>query len=280
MPDAPTLPAAPLFGRFLEIALPTEDIAASVQFYEQLGFRQLLTGDAWPHRYGVLSDGRIHLGLHEAAADLSLTSIAPSFVLPGVARSLGALRAAGIEPEEVHLGDESLHHLQLRDPGGNPVRLQEARTFSPAPVAVPPEEAPAPAGASTGAPARSLCGYFMHLSLPQGDFTAARSFWERAGWVALPEEDSPYPHLPLTADQLNLAFHARGGMAYPFLAFECLNVPATLERLAALGIAPVSRPPRSLSVSGAALLEAPEGTLLWLLPAVQNTQRETALASA
>ncbi len=279
MPIAsPPPPAAPLFGRFLELALPTQDIVASVQFYERLGFRQLLTGDAWPHRYGVLSDGRVHLGLHEtgAAAALSFGSVAPSFVLPGLARSVAALRAAGIEPEAVHFGDESLHHLQLRDPGDNPVRLQEARTFSP-------DAGERPAGAPqepVEAPAQSLCGYFMHLSLPQTDFAAARGFWERAGWVALPEEDSPYPHLPLTADQLDLAFHARGGIAAPFLAFECADVPAALERLSALDIAPLARPARAMLVAGAALLCAPEGTLLWLLPAVQNTQRETAMAGA
>src|SRR5579875_2139452 len=60
-------PTAPL-GQFLELALPTHDIAASVQFYERLGFSQRLTGDAWPHPYGVLGDGRIHLGLHQPAA--------------------------------------------------------------------------------------------------------------------------------------------------------------------------------------------------------------------
>jgi catechol 2,3-dioxygenase-like lactoylglutathione lyase family enzyme len=292
MPIAPPPPPpAPLFGRFLELALPTQDIAASVQFYEQLGFHQLLTGDAWPHRYGVLSDGRVYLGLHEAPASaephspaagrhatapephstalgLPFTSAAPSFVLPGLARSLTALQAAGIEPEAVHFGEESLHHLQLRDPGGNPVRLQEARTFSPDP------------DEGLAAQPQSLCGYFMHLSLPHTDFTAARGFWERAGWVALPEEDSPYPHLPLTADQLDLAFHARGGMAAPLLAFECPDVPGALERLAARHIAALPRPARGMSVAGAALLAAPEGTLLWLLPAVQNTQRETAMAGA
>ena len=266
MPAAPPPPAAPLLGRFLELALPTQNIAASVQFYERLGFRQVVTGDAWPHRYGVLSDGRIYLGLHElAAASPSFDSIAPSFVLPGLARALPALRSAGIEPEETHFGEESLHHLQLRDPGGNPVRLQEARTFSPDPA---------------GTQAHSVCGYFMHLSLPQSDFMAARSFWERAGWVALPEEDSPYPHLPLTADPLDLAFHAHGGIASAFLAFECPDVPAALERLAAVDIAPLKRPARGLSVPGAGLLQAPEGTLLWLLPAVQNIQRETAMAGA
>jgi len=57
-------------------------------------------------------------------------------------------------------------------------------------------------------------------------------------------------------------------------------VPAALSRLARLDIAPLKRPARGLSVAGAALLEAPEGTLLWLLPAVQNIQRETAMATA
>jgi catechol 2,3-dioxygenase-like lactoylglutathione lyase family enzyme len=266
--------AAPLFGRFLELALPTPDIGASVQFYERLGFHQRLTGDAWPHRYGVLSDGRIHLGLHEvataaapgaAAALAQSDGAAPTFVLPGLARCLPALRAADMEPEAVHLGDESLHHLQLRDPGGNPVRLQEARTFSPA---------PAEKGAQT------LCGYFLHLSLPEDDFKAACGFWERGGWVALPEEDSPYPHLPLTADQLDLALHARRGLPAPFLAFECQDVPAALARLAQLEIAPLPRAPRGLGVTGGALLAAPEGTLLCLVPAVQDTLRASAQLSA
>ena len=54
-----------MFGRFLELSLTTADIAASVQFYERLGFSQLTTGDTWTHPYGVLSDGRICLGLHQ-----------------------------------------------------------------------------------------------------------------------------------------------------------------------------------------------------------------------
>ena len=265
-----------LFGRFLELGLPTHDIAASVQFYERLGFRQLLTGDAWPHRYGVLGDGRIHLALHEQPAQPGPRGagqgaavpdcLAPIFVLPGLAGALAALRAAGVEPQTLHFGDESLHHLQLLDPGGNVVRLQEARTFSPAP--------------SESGVHGSLCGYFLHLSLPQSDFAPARAFWERAGWVALPEEETPYPHLPLTADQLDLAFHARGGFDAPFLAFECHDVPGALARLGELGILPRAQAARGLSVRGSALLAAPEGTLLWLLPAVQDTERESAQTSA
>ena len=83
-----------MFGRFLELGIATPDIAASVQFYERLGFTQLLTGDAWPHRYGVLSDGRISLGLHER--DMPSPSLC--FVLPDLARARTRLAMAHIEP--------------------------------------------------------------------------------------------------------------------------------------------------------------------------------------
>src|SRR6185437_9836647 len=148
-------PAAPL-GQFLELAIPTHDIAASVQFYERLGFTQRLTGDAWPHPYGVLGDGRIHLGLHQLPAAARaregsydaaalLEGPSPCFVQPGLVRQAERLRQAGLVPEHLQLGEESLHHLWLRDPGGHALLMQEARSFSPAPT-----DAAAPADADAG----------------------------------------------------------------------------------------------------------------------------------
>ena len=40
------------------------------------------------------------------------------------------------------------------------------------------------------------------------DFAAARLFWEALGFVAAEESQDPYPHLVLTSDYLDLAFHA------------------------------------------------------------------------
>ena len=54
-----------LLGQFHELSLTTRDIRASVEFYEALGFSHCATGDTWPHPYGVLTDGRLFLGLHE-----------------------------------------------------------------------------------------------------------------------------------------------------------------------------------------------------------------------
>ena len=84
-----------MFGRFLELAIATADIAASVQFYERLGFAQVPTDDAWSHRYGVLTDGRIHIGLHER----EMPSPSICFVLPELAQARARLTAARFEQE-------------------------------------------------------------------------------------------------------------------------------------------------------------------------------------
>jgi hypothetical protein len=236
-----------MFGRFLEIGLATAQITASVPFYERLGFSQLVTTDAWPHRYGVINDARLYLGLHER----KMPSPAITFVLPEVARSLPALLAAGIEPESTEFGEAGLHHAWLRDPGGQAVLLLEARTFSPA---------------AAGNAGPSLCGYFSHLSLPQRDFERAREFWERAGFVSLAEQDEPFPHLPLTSDHLELAFHQRRTFDAPMLVFECEDVSATRERLRALEFELSDDLPRGLDPSHYALLESPEGAAILLGP--------------
>ena len=235
-----------MFGRFLELAIATTDIAASVQFYERLGFAQVPTNDAWSHRYGVLSDGRLHLGLHERA----MPSPALTFVLPQLARSQLRLRTAGFDLQQLALGDDSLHQMQLRDPGGSAVTLLEARTYSPA---------------APGADLQSLCGYFSHLSLPQPDWQAAREFWERAGFVALGEEQLPYPHLPLTSDYLDLAFHAPRLFDAPLLVFECADISAHIARLRERGIGLQTQLPRGLDHARSALVSAPEGTALLLV---------------
>lgn len=237
-----------MFGRFLELAIATADIAASVQFYERLGFAQVPTSDAWSHRYGVLTDGRIHIGLHERP----MPSPSLCFVLPQLAQARARLTAAHFEPEFMRLGDDELHQLRLRDPSGLAIQLLEARTYSPA---APP------------ANGESACGYFSALSIPERDFASARDFWERAGFVALEEVDDPYAHIPLTSDRLDLSFHTPRLIDAPLLVFECGQWAQQRSRLDAIGIDLSPELPRGQDPGRSGLIEAPEGTLLWMIGA-------------
>jgi len=238
-----------MFGRFLEISVSSTDIAASVQFYERLGFTQLTANDTWTHPYGVLTDGRLCIGVHQR--DASAPSPLLSFIQPDLAVHAHQLQARGFEPEHAQLGEGAFHQLQLRDPAGQAIALLEARTFSPA----------------LRRQTESHCGWFSAYSMPaQGD-DAVRDFWERAGFVALELQEQPLPTLPLVSDHLSLGLHAARTLAEPLLLFVDPEMTGKLARLEAAGIEPSAKLPRGLDPRDNALIETPEGTLLLLLTA-------------
>ena len=236
-----------MFGRFLELSLTTADIAASVQFYERLGFSQLTTGDTWTHPYGVLSDGRLCLGLHQRRGPSRMLS----FVRPELARHVHELHAAGFEPHYTRFGDSDFHELQLHDPAGQSIALLEARTFSP----------------PRHDHAASHCGWFSSISMPTLDTEAVQAFWEHAGFIALEVPDDPLAQIALTSDTLTLSLHRPRAIEDPVLVFTDPLMPARLESLAALGLIGSTDLPAGLDRRANALLEAPEGTLLLLLEA-------------
>jgi catechol 2,3-dioxygenase-like lactoylglutathione lyase family enzyme len=233
-------------GRFHEISLAVTDIRESVEFYERLGFSHAATTDARSHPYGVLTDGRLFLGLHQQR----FASPAITFVRPEIARHIPELEARGIELEWRRTGDEVFNEIAFRDPCGQSVWVLEARTYSP--VTRRPEQT-------------SLCGYFSELSLPCTDFAAAQAFWESFGFVATVESDEPYPHLPLTSDHFDIAFHRPRTFEQPVLVFRDAGGRERIERLRALGATFSTALPRGLDPQENALIEAPEGTLLLLL---------------
>jgi catechol 2,3-dioxygenase-like lactoylglutathione lyase family enzyme len=232
-----------VLGHFHEISVATTDIRASVEFYEQLGFCQATTTDTWSHPYGVLTDGRVFLGLHQRR----FASPAVTFVHPGVAQLVDELAGRGVTLTTCRVEPEVFNEIGFRDPFGQPISVLEARTYSPA------------------AGKMSLCGYFDELSLPVANFDTAKEFWEPLGFVATDEEDVPYVHLPLTSDHLNISFHRPRTLDRPMLVFSAPDMPARLARLRELGVTFSDELPRGLDTSENAVIEAPEGTPLLLL---------------
>jgi len=235
-----------LFGHFHEVSLETGDIRASVEFYERLGFSQATTTDTWSHPYGVLTDGRVFLGLHQRR----FPSPTMTFVHPGVAELVPGLEARNITLTRCEIGPDVFNQVGFRDPFGQAITVLEARTFSP--VTRRPSE-------------MSLCGYFEELSLPVANFENAKVFWESLGFVATDETDLPYVHLPLTSDYINIAFHRPRTLDRPMLVFSDAEMPARIARLRELDIAFSDELPRGLDANENVLFEAPEGTPILLL---------------
>jgi len=238
----------PLAGAFHEFSVAVDEVRSAVEFYERLGFTQATTTDTFTHPYGVLTDARLFIGLHQRAGP----SPTLTFVRPGIAASLAAFAAAGIHLSRCRTGEEIFNEIAFSDPFGHEVAVLEARTYSPV---------------ARDATELSLCGDFAEVSLPARDFPVAQAFWEPLGFVAAEEAQVPYPHLTLTSDHLDLAFHAPELCARPMLVFRAADMGARLERLRTLGFAPAPAPPQVRAGAGSALLEAPGGTPLLLLEA-------------
>jgi catechol 2,3-dioxygenase-like lactoylglutathione lyase family enzyme len=235
-----------LLGRFLEFSLSTPDIQASLGFYCKLGFTEAPVGETWPHPYAVVTDGRIHLGLHGGG----VTEPALTFVKPELLKSLGNLEARRIEFEQRRLGDDAFNELAWRDPDGQLLRLIEARTFSPS---------------KRPSTQTSLCGYFVEIALPSADVDAGKSYWEDLGFVGMDEFDDRLPHVACTSDFIDIGLYEAGLLRRAALRFETENLAATLIAMREAGVVPTQD--AVLKGPHAALLIAPEGTPILIITA-------------
>ena len=239
-----------MLGKFHEISVETPDIAASVAFYERLGFTQAGTTDTWPHPYGVMTDGRLFLGLHQ----FKFPSPTLTYVHPDVAAYAHVIEKLGIELAWKRVGDDSFNELGFFDPSGQAVRLQEAPTHF---------------AADRERGETSLCGDFAEFSLPWAEFEPMRQFWEPLGFVALDESETPYVRMSMTSDYIDLAVHRPRTLDAPMLVFAAADMGERIERLRGMGQELSGDLPRGLDPRHSALLEAPEGTALLLVNAIE-----------
>jgi hypothetical protein len=238
-----------VLAHFLEIGIATRDVAAALGFYESLGFVQAPVGEAWPHVYAVVTDGRLCLGLHDQDFDEPRLT----FVTPELRTRLGELHESGVALEHTQLDELSLNEATFRDPAGNAVRLLEARTFSP-PALEPGHE--------------SVLGYFEEYLVASDDPAEAGRFWERLGFVAFEEAGSGTGRIVASSRHLNLAFEDVA-LDAPLLCFATGDLSVRVESLRDKGFAFARRMPRALEARGraSALLLVPAGPQLLLMQA-------------
>jgi len=234
-----------VLGRFLEYSVATPDIRASLDFYGKLGFSQAEVGEAYPYPYAVVTDGRIHLGLHQHP----LPGASLTFVRPDLLRHLAALEQLGVDFEFRRLGNDVFNELGWLDPSGHLIHLVEARTFSPT---------------KRLATDTSACGYFVEIALPTPAIEASKAFWEKLGFVGMDELTATLPHISCTSDSIDIGLYEPAHFLAPTLLFDAGDVAGALARLADAGIEPAGKLPGPLRQRPAALLAAPEGTLILL----------------
>ena len=188
-------------GRFHEISVSTPDLAASLRFYELMGFARGSVGDAWPHPYALVTLGELTIGLHEYKFP------SPSFtsVHADLAGALQAYREAGAEIAFAKTGPGCFNEFGLRDPAGHMITLLERTTHS--------DDVWDPARTS------ATLGEFVAFSLPSAAPDISSGFWQTLG--ARPATGRPcWPATWLRAGGLTIAIHEETHFSEPALVFH------------------------------------------------------------
>ncbi len=188
-------------GHFLEFSTRTPDILKSLHFYKTLGFIELEIGDVWTHKYAVVSDGELNIGLHDRDFDAP----ALTFVQPDLAKHARSMADHGFDFSYMQLGEDSFNELGFADRDGHMVAMVEARTFH----------------ASEEVEYDSLCGSWFELTLPVRDALRAAQFWAPIAPKLLEMREEPTTHMRFDADGASLGLSESIALKSPSLCFKC-----------------------------------------------------------
>jgi len=188
-------------GQYLEFSVRTPDILSSLGFYRDLGFSELQIGDVWPHKYAVVTDGKLCIGLHDREFD------APSitYVQQNLAKRARTMTDHGFEFSYLQLDEDAFNELGLADRDGHHISMLEARTFM-------------VADENTN---DSVCGSWFELSLPARDVLHSALFWATVAPVVLRVREEPTTHMRFDAGGLPLGLSESIALTAPSLCFRC-----------------------------------------------------------
>lgn len=227
-------------GKFLELSVRTPDILASLGYYKELGFTELEIGEVWSHKYAVLSDGVLCIGLH----DREFESPAISFVQQDLARHVPAMTDHGFEFGYMQLDEDAFNELRLADRDGHQIMMLEARTFS----------------GGDEFDSDCACGTWLELSLPVKDAVHAARFWASVAPNLLRVREEPTTHMRFDAGGAPVGLSESIALTSPSLCFRCHDKDKLFALIEKHGWPHEKFP----GYEGAFVaLKAPEGTVLF-----------------
>lgn len=227
-------------GRFLEFSVRAPEILESLNFYKTLGFVELEIGDMWSHKYAVVSDGELNIGLHDRDFDAP----AITFVQQDLAKHARSMADHGFDFSFMQLGEDAFNEIRFPDRDGHNIGMLEARTFH----------------ASEDAENDSACGSWFEMTLPVRDALRAAQFWAPIAPTLLEMREEPTTHMRFEADGVPLGLSESIALEGPSLCFKCPDRHGLMALLEQRGMDFEKFP----GFEGAFVaIRAPEGTTLY-----------------
>jgi catechol 2,3-dioxygenase-like lactoylglutathione lyase family enzyme len=237
-------------GYAFEIVVTVPDLRQSLQFYEKLGYKQLTDTTSPTQHDALLTDGMILLSLRVGSAWKAILT----YFTENIAEKVEGFERLGVTFDEKHQTSGKITGATLTDPNGLQVDLIQS-----APSQIP----------KLPGKAISKAGNFAELSIETEDVRKSLDFWTKLGF-------EPTEHMPASPDLwasiadglLMLGILLKGHCPHPIktpsITYFDAQAADRIQKLKEEGMTFVQEMPGENGETGHAIVEAPEGQLLFL----------------
>ena len=239
-------------GQYVEISLSVRNLATSLAFYQQLGL-QPVDGGETPYPWAILSDGTLHVGLHQHYFPSPTLNYFASYTPD----QLDALQKLGIP----------LHHVQtINKTSGMQDGEILMREFMIAADFETPEATRIGLASShceiepnLSRTFFSTCEKFGELSFQTTDVITSLDYWSQFGFEPIAQTDQPYPSAIISDGRIRLGLHQTTKFTKPTISYFSLQMPDRLRHLKKQGVRFVSEQRDAQGRPLGAMLRSPDG---------------------
>lgn len=228
----------PQLGDVTAITITTSDLEKSLQFYVQLGFRELYRFD-FPYPFIQITDGALLIMLKKE----ELPSIVLTYYVKDVNKVVEGLENKDIQFHKKPREFDRIKHYSLLSPDQLEISLVDYidgfyKPESPIMPAMNPEDY-----FNSDKYSNKSIGMFGELSHPVKDIETSILFWDKLGFKPISRHTSPYPWAILTDGLAVVGLHQTSDFKQPIITYFAGDMPQRIDNLKAAGLSGFNHAP-------------------------------------
>lgn len=236
-------------GDVTAITIASTDLEASLQYYQQLGFAEVMRAD-FPFPWIQISDGALLLMLRKD----NNPYIALTYYVKDMDTVIADLKQAGVLVKPLPTPDKMVQRFLITTAEGHNISLVThfdgfSQPAGKTMLTMQPQDYSNPDKYEN-----KTCGIFGEFAFPVKDLGESISFWEKLGYKSLSKRSAPYPWAILSDGLGIVGLHQTDHFTSPTITFFASDARDKIEKLKNAGLTAYT----SVSDSNMAL-STPEG---------------------
>ncbi len=221
----------PKLGDVSAITITSTDLAASLAFYQQLGFSELYRAD-FPFPWIMVSDGALLIMLRQDKDPY----IALTYYTKEMDLVVSDLTDIGVPVKQIPTPNPMIQRFLITTAEGHFISLVTfVEGFAQPPgntmLTMPPADYAKP-----GTYTNKICGMFGELAFPVTDLERSIAFWEKLGYRSLSKRTLPYPWAILSDGVGIVGLHQASNFSVPTITFFAADMKTKIAHLKSTGL--------------------------------------------